>query len=115
MEKKFPRFYTRINFGLNKKSWFNNYRLSAFLFLFLFYFILGADAFGVDTSKEIRASEKITIQFFNDDKISAQLIGKTSQYILLNANGEVLALPISSNIKFVNITNDLLPVEEIEN
>lgn len=37
-EQRFPKFYTRINFGLNKKSWFKRYIMIAFLGLFLFYF-----------------------------------------------------------------------------
>lgn len=111
LESRFPKYYTRINFGLNKKSWFKNYRLIIFSGLFLFYFILGSNAYGVRTSKDIRASDKITVRFFDNDNISAQLIGKTSQYILLYAEKEVLAVPINSNIKFVDITNDLLPLE----
>jgi len=35
--KKFPKFYSKANFGIDKKSWFQTYRMIMFAISFFFY------------------------------------------------------------------------------
>src|SRR5210317_2122965 len=41
-KRKFPKSYTKMNFGLDKKTWYNSFRYFAFALILIFYLYLAA-------------------------------------------------------------------------
>lgn len=98
-EKKFPKNYSRMNFGWNKKSWFNSYRYSLFFILFIFYLYLSADFYGKFTNQQTKKSSPINLKYSDNENISGIVIGKTKDVIFLLQDEKVKAIPINSIVK----------------
>ncbi|WP_254712763.1 hypothetical protein [Polaribacter sp. AHE13PA] len=97
--RKFPKNYSRINFGWDKKSWFNSYRYSLFFILFIFYLYLSADFYGKFTSKQTKENSPINLKYSDNENINGIVIGKTKDVIFLLQGKKVKAIPINSIIK----------------
>ncbi len=101
-KNKFPESYSRFNFGWDKKKWFNLwFRFPAFLLLMIFYFNITADIYGESTSDRIKGSEDIELIFMDKSVKKGKAIGKTREVFFLLDGKDVLAVPLSSNVKFI--------------
>lgn len=98
-KRKFPINYSRMNFGWDKKPWFNTFRISAFSFLFITYLYLAADGYGQYASEEVRKDAPITLRFMDDETVSGTMIGNTTNVIFLLRNDKVTAIPMGSMVK----------------
>ncbi|RXG20687.1 hypothetical protein [Leeuwenhoekiella aequorea] len=98
-KRKFPKNYSSMNFGWDKKSWFNTYRYSLFFLLFILYINLSADFYGIFTSKETKEKSPINLKYSDNETINGILIGKTKDVIFLLQGKKVKAIPINSIIK----------------
>lgn len=96
---KFPQNYSRMNFGWDKKPWFNAYRAVAFSFLFLTYLYLAADTYGANASEEVKKDDPIALRFMDNEMISGIMIGNTTSVIFILRNDKVTAIPMGSMIK----------------
>lgn len=98
-QKKYPKNYSKMNHGFDKKSWFSIYRYSAFSIMFVCYLYLSADFYGKFTKKEIEGNSKINIKYSDNENINGIVIGKTKDILFLLQNENVKAIPINSNVK----------------
>ncbi len=99
----FPKSYTILSFGLNKKSWHNKYRIIVFIFTGFVYLLIFAKMYGRETKLEVNKKEAITITFADDKKETGILIGKTNQVLFLKKDETVLAIPYTSVVKAIEI------------
>ena len=98
-KRKFPKNYSSMNFGWDKKSWFNSYRYFLFFILFILYINLSADVYGKFTSKQTKRKSPINLKYSDNETINGILIGKTKDVIFLLQGKKVKAIPINSLIK----------------
>ncbi|MGW8123832.1 hypothetical protein ACV07N_14335 [Roseivirga echinicomitans] len=97
--KKFPKSYSKANFGWDKKPWFKKFRFIVFGFSFLAYLYLSADTYGRYTSNQIKEQAPIELRFADNEIKSGIMIGKTSNIIFLLDDKKVSAIPITSLVK----------------
>lgn len=98
-QKKFPKSYSIMNGGLDKKSWFNLYRYSMFAIFFIVYLFLSADFYGNLCAKQIKEETPITVKYSDNEIIKGQVIGKTKDVLFLLQDEKVIAVPISAFVK----------------
>ncbi|WP_026953526.1 hypothetical protein [Algoriphagus vanfongensis] len=98
-KNRFPTAYSRFNLGIDKKSWFSQYRIISFFFLFILYLILSAQSYGSYYKKQVLESKPIEITFADNETKNGLLIGKTKDIIFLLDGEELYAIPISSFLK----------------
>lgn len=98
-KRKFPINYSRMNFGWDKKPWFNTFRISAFSFLFITYLYLAADIYGQYASQQAKEDAPITLRFMDDETVSGIMVGNTTNVIFLLRNDKVTAIPMGSMVK----------------
>lgn len=99
LRRKYPKTTSKMNLGLDKKSWFSIYRYSLIAFMFIYYLYLSSDFYGRFTKKEIMRNSPISIKYSDNESINGILIGKTKDIIFLLQNEKVKAIPINSNVK----------------
>lgn len=104
MQKKYPKYYSKVNFGMEKKSWYNIYRYSAVGFLLVFYIILSADSYGKISKKQILKQAPIEIRFADNEIKEGIMIGKTQSVIFLLSDKRVDVIPVTSMIKEITIS-----------
>lgn len=97
--KKFPKFYSKIYFGLDKKSWFHTFRNISFGFSFIAYLYLSADFYGSHASSLIKEEEPVNIRFSDNEVKTGIMIGKTANVLFLLNDEKVTAIPITSLVK----------------
>ncbi len=102
-EKNWPKSYSKLNFGRNKKSWYNTYRIIMALIILIFYLNLSADIYGKYTKKKIIGQKEITIRLADNEIKSGKLIGKTKDVIFLLKDKSVYAIPLTSLVKEIKI------------
>lgn len=96
--RRYPVSYSKIYFGIDKKTWFTNiFRNGLFLILFLLYLLNGAEMYGKLVEKQIKKQLPIEIRFPDDEVISVKYIGKTKDVIfVLDENNNVKTIPLLS-------------------
>ena len=102
-KNKWPKSYSKANFGLDKKSWYKTYRIVLFIISFFLYLHLSADFYGKYTKDRINNLNDISIKLADNEIKSGKLIGKTKDVIFLLNNENVYAIPISSLVKEIKI------------
>lgn len=98
-QRKYPKNYSKMNFGWDKKKWFNFYRSSLFVFLFIFYLFLSADVYGKFTKKQIESDSPINLRYSDNENIQGIMIGKTKDILFLLQKEKVKVIPINSLVK----------------
>lgn len=96
---KYPETYSKMNWGLDKKSWFSVYRYVMFALMFVIYLYLSADFYGEFTKKEVLEKSQINIKYSDNQNIKGKVIGKTKDILFLLQNEKVKAIPINANVK----------------
>ena len=100
---KWPKSYSKINFGCDKKSWFKTYRTVLIIISFVLYLYQSADFYGRYTKDKIIIQNDISIKLADNEIKSGKLIGKTKDVIFLLNDEKVYAIPISSLVKEIRI------------
>lgn len=103
LNKKFPVWYSKMNFGWDKKPWFNTYRTVLFVVLFIMYLFVTASAYGEISKKEIEQKEKTILRYVDGKQIEGIMIGKTNEVIFLKQENKVIAIPYASIVKEIEI------------
>ncbi len=98
-QRKFPENYSKINFGWDKRNWFNLYRNSLIITIFILYLYVSADAYGKLTMKQIKKKSPISLTYSDNKNINGILIGKTKDILFLLEGEKVKAIPINSLVK----------------
>lgn len=104
-KNKFPRFYSKIYFGLDKKTWFNSVRYFSFSILFISYLYTAADIYGALTKQQILNQPTIQLRYTDNESKSGKMIGKTKEVIFLLTNDKVQGIPINTLVKEFEIKN----------
>lgn len=100
---KWPKSYSKANFGRDKKPWYKVYRVTLFVISFVLYLYLSADYYGRYAKNRIKSRSNISIVFTDNKVKSGKLIGKTKDVIFLLDEDNVFALPINSSVKEIKI------------
>jgi len=98
-KRKYPKIYSKLNFGCDKKSWFSVYRYSSFAVLFILYLYISADIYGTYTMNQIKENSPIKLKYSDNENINGIVIGKTKDILFLLQNEKVKAIPINSLVK----------------
>jgi hypothetical protein len=102
-KQKFPKSYSKINFGWDKKIWYDSFRYFAFAIIFIVYLNISADKYGSISKEEIINRPAIEIRFSDDEIKKGKMIGKTKDVIFLLTGEKVTAIPITSLVKEIEI------------
>ena len=102
-KNKWPKSYSRANFGRDKKPWYKIYRRTLFSISAILYLYFSAQFYGQYAKRKVLNSSPISILFTDNQDKSGKLIGKTKEVIFLLENENILALPISSSVKQITI------------
>lgn len=102
-KKKSPKWYSTLNFGIDKSSWFTVYRGVGFTLLFLLYLNLSAMIYGDLKSVKVKDQVDIEVRFSDNEIISGKLLGKTQGVLFLLQEEKVKAIPITAMVKEYDI------------
>lgn len=102
-KKRWPTSYSIANFKLDKKRFFKLYRAIIFTIGFILYLYLAADTYGKLSKENTLSKDPIKISFSDNSYRKGKLIGKTKDVIFLLVNDTVIAIPISSSVKEIQI------------
>lgn len=80
-KKKRPKSYSRANFGLDKRPWFQLYRIIIFSLSIVLYLIVSADFYGRYTKRKVKEKSNIAIRFTDSEWKYGKLIGKTKDVL----------------------------------
>jgi cyclopropane fatty-acyl-phospholipid synthase-like methyltransferase len=100
---KRPEWYSRWNFGWDKKPWFNLFRFFSFGFLLLVFLFEGAKGYGQFKRNNLRLCPVLETVFADGSKIVGSEIGKTKEILFLMVDQGVRAVPINSTIKEIRL------------
>ncbi|NQZ78077.1 MAG: hypothetical protein HRT61_18530 [Ekhidna sp.] len=103
MMKKYPKAYSKFNFGRDKKPWYIMYRNAMFALSFFLYLYVAAEYYGSYAKQRVVDKDPITINFIGDKSLSGKLIGKTKDVIFILKGKTVSALPISSSVREIQV------------
>lgn len=98
-KRKYPKTYSKMNLGFDKKKWFSICRYFLIASMFIYYLYLSADFYGKFTKKEVMGNSPINIKYSDNENINGIVIGKTKDILFLLQNEKVKAIPINSNVK----------------
>ncbi|GAB5553807.1 MAG: hypothetical protein Sapg2KO_33980 [Saprospiraceae bacterium] len=101
--EKSPKWYSIMNFGIDKSSWFSIYRVTGFILVFLLYLNLAAMLYGDIKSAKVEDQANIEVRFSDNEVISGKLIGKTQGVLFLLQEDQVKAIPITAMVKEYDI------------
>lgn len=103
MKNRFPKHYSKVNFGLDKKKWYNKYRIASFVLLFILYLYIFSDIYGKNSKEKIEQQSPISIRFSDNDVQKGLFIGKTKEILFILTDDKVKAIPISSLVKEIEL------------
>ncbi len=97
--RKYPKFYSRIVLGWDKKKWYNSFRYLTFFILFLSYLYYAADFYGKLTVEKIKKQTPISLRFIDNETKKGIIIGKTKEVIFFLEDKNVKAIPFTALVK----------------
>jgi hypothetical protein len=97
--KKYPKFYSLIAFGWNKKNWYKPYRYLVFLMIFFSSLYYIAIYYGELTAIKVKKQAPISIRFVDDEIKEGISIGNTKQVIFLLEGEKVKVIPFTTLVK----------------
>jgi len=103
--KKYPESYSKWNFGLDKKEWYSIFRYTTFVVIFIWYLYLSADIYGRFARQTVKNQQAISIHFADNEVKTGKMIGKTNEVIFLLTDENIKAIPITSLVKEIDISN----------
>lgn len=98
-ERKYPKSYGRMSFGLHQKRWYSWFRYGTAAFILVLYLYLSAKFYGKVSMNQTKKRPEIELVFADDKTEKGIIIGKTKDVIFLLTGEEVKAIPISSHVK----------------
>jgi ABC-type Fe3+ transport system permease subunit len=99
LKRKYPKMYSRMNWGRDKKSWFGTYRYISFALLFVIYLFISAAIYSKATAKELRNGNITTITYTNNDVVKGIIIGKTNNILFILQGKKIKAIPLNTSVK----------------
>jgi len=103
LKRKFPKSYSKMSFGWDKKKWYNFFRYFSFVILFISYLFISANYYGAISKEQILNQASIKIRFSDNEIKKGKMIGKTKDVIFLLSGKNVEAIPLTSLVKEIEI------------
>lgn len=97
--KKYPKFYSKIAFGWDKKSWYNSYRYIISLIIFFSFLHSVAVFYGELAAKKIQKQTPISLRFSDNETKKGIIIGKTKEVIFFLEEKKVKVIPFAALVK----------------
>lgn len=97
--KKYPKFYSKIVFGFDKKEWYNSFRYFTFLIVFFLYLYYAADFYGKLALDKTQKQTPISLRFVDNELKKGIMIGKTKEIIFLLEGEKVKVIPFNALVK----------------
>ena len=98
--RKWPKLYYIVNFGMSKKSWFDNYVRATFVFLIFALLVYASSSLATGNYNQVKSNEnQIELLYADNEKIEGNLIGKTKEVVFLFSEGKVTIIPSTAFIK----------------
>ena len=107
IKAKFPKFYSLLYMGQNKKSWFRNYLIFQWV-VFLAFYIGGASLLYAKNFKHnFHLNPKhVVIEFQDKQLVTGNLIGTNPNFIFVqDSNDKTLVIPINSSVRSIQYAN----------
>ena len=104
--EKYPKYFSLLNFGFDKKSWFKLYRLCSYFIIFLIYLHSFATIYGRATKARIEKQADILITYADNSTDQGKMIGKTTEVLFLNQKEGVKVIPITSLVKKIGLPSE---------
>lgn len=101
--RKFPKLYSTIYLGIDKKNWFRVYQVLAFTVLAVLYVYSASVIYGRVTVKKIRGAEPINLRYSDNEIKEGIMIGKTKEVVFMLSDSVVSAVPITGLVKEIEI------------
>jgi hypothetical protein len=98
-----PEIYSKYNFGLEKKSWFNALRVILYTSLFIYYLSIAGSKYGTYFKNKIQDQSSLSVLLQDENVEQGKLIGKTKDIIFLLVDKKVIAIPINSSVTKIEI------------
>ncbi|WP_199269632.1 hypothetical protein [Formosa sp. L2A11] len=98
-----PKFYSKVNMGLDKKKWFEPVMFIFYTSLTLGYLYTASIFYGNTVKNEIEKQPEIQVKFIDGEVKTGTLIGKTSEILFLKKKDKITAIPIKSMLKEIEI------------
>lgn len=98
-QKYRPVSYSKVTLGLDRKSWYNRFRMIFFIISFFLYVILSGQHYGNAAKKQIPNQSLVSIRYVDNEIEEGHVIGKTKEVVFLLKNDSVKVIPISSLVK----------------
>lgn len=111
-ERRFPRIYTVMSFGWEKKPWFDTYKSVSWALSLIALIYIYSDVYGESSKKKILEREPVTVSFEDGQTAVGQMIGKTNDTLFLIEQESVKAIPLNASVKEIVITSIKLPAED---
>jgi hypothetical protein len=103
VKRKYPQFYSKANLGLEKRGWYVVLNNLAFGGMIIFYLFTAANLYGKISKKNIITQVNTTIKYLDNETEIGKLIGKTNDVIFLYQEENVIAIPIGSLVKQIEV------------
>lgn len=101
--KRYPRIYSKVNFGWDKKPWYNLLRSIMFVFLCLYFIFEFALGYGRFMKRVVENQNSIMIVFTDNTTKTGKMIGKTKEMLFFLENEEVSVIPLTSFVKEIKL------------
>lgn len=102
-QNKFPKSYSKANFGLEKKTGYRYLRYFFIIVLFLLYLFLSARNYGRISKNRVLAQTDIQITFADNQTKNGKMIGKTKEVLFLANENSVDVIPITALVKEIRV------------
>lgn len=103
LKRQLPRFYSILNFGLAKKTWYRKTKLVLFVLILFYVLVETANGYGNHIKNQIHLSQSVLVKYANDEFLEGKLIGKSKDVIFLYTENKVKIIPITSLVKEIEM------------
>ncbi|MCR9290323.1 MAG: hypothetical protein NXI23_23365 [Bacteroidetes bacterium] len=103
IQKRFPKTYSKMNMGMNNKSWYKKFRLLSFGLLLLYFVLEASNGYAQFIHKNIQKQDSVSVKFMDNEQISGKMIGKTKEVIFLLTDQKVKVIPITALVKEIEL------------
>ena len=102
-KKHKPKSYSKMNFGMDKKSWFKAFGMLLYSALLLLYLTTAGSEYGQFYKKRIEDQSTLSVLMIDKQVQHGKLIGKTRDIMFLVNGDKVTAIPVNSSVVKIEI------------
>ncbi len=103
-QNRFPKSYSKVNFGLDQKKWYRSLRYFSTTLLFFLYLFISAISYGTISKKRVLKQHSIQVTFADNQIKTGKMIGKTKEVLFLTNENSVDVIPITALVKEIKVS-----------